>query len=334
MRTNSRSTHRSPRPRALALPLCASALACTATACLALALANVAAAATTPGASTGSPWDVSYSSAVVSGFVNPHGEATNYVFQYGPTKSLGTQTPLAPVGAGTSSVKVTQTLTGLQPLSTYYYRVLASSPGGAGTGGIESFKTLRVPLSLAIAGAPNPVVFGSPFLVEGTLSGTGDGDHPIELQANPFPYTAGFQVVDNPELTNAQGGFSFPFLGLLQNAELRVVTVGKPLVSSPIMIEGVAVRVSLHVRATRRHGFARLYGTVTPAEAGALVGFQLLRPGRSLNEGGTVVDASSGIAGESRFSRVVRVHRGLYEALVRVFDGAHVSAYSEPVLVR
>ena len=78
----------------------------------------------------------------------------------------------------------------------------------------------------------------------------------------------------------------------------------------------------------------RLYGTVAPAEVGALVGFQLLTPGRSTNEGGTVVKA--GTPTVSRFNRVVRLrHHGLYRALVKVSnDGAHVSDYSAPVLVR
>jgi len=30
----------------------------------------------------------------------------------------------------------------------------------------------------------------------------------------------------------------------------------------------------------------------------------------------------------------VRVQRGLYKALVKISDGAHVSAYSAPVLIR
>jgi len=102
---------------------------------------------------------------------------------------------------------------------------------------------------------------------------------------------------------------------------------------SPVAVEGVAVRVTFHVHATRRHGFVRLYGTVMPAEPGALVGFQLLRPGRSVNEGGTDVKALS--ASVSRFSRVVHVrHRGLYRALIQVRDGSHVSAYSPPILIR
>ena len=111
------------------------------------------------------------------------------------------------------------------------------------------------------------------------------------------------------------------------------MTVGKPVVSSPVVLENVAVRVSFHVRRARRRGFVRLYGTVAPAQGGALVGFQLLRPGRSVNEGGTAVTA--GTASVSRFRAVVRLrHRGLYRALIKVSDGAHVSNYSEPILIR
>jgi hypothetical protein len=154
------------------------------------------------------------------------------------------------------------------------------------------------------------------------------------LQVNPFPYLGGFKTLGNTELTSPTGGFSFPVVGLLENAQVRVVTVGKPEVSSPVVVENVAVNVSFHVRRTRRRGFVRLYGTVTPAEVGALVGFQRLIPGgRTVNDGGTVVRSLN--ANTSRFSRIVRVrHRGLYRALVQVSDGAHVSAYSAPIVIR
>jgi hypothetical protein len=320
-------------PRKLIQTLTLPLTVLAATLALAAASATPAVADSAPTVSTGGSAHVTYSSAVVYGTVNPQGEQTTYVFQYGTTRGYGLQTPLAPVGAGTRAVRVSQTLSGLAPLSTYYYRILASNSSGAHTGTGGTFKTAAVPLSLSIAGAPNPVTFGEALFIDGTLSGTGAADHAIELQANPFPYTQGFRAVGNAELTNASGGFSFPYLGLLENAQLRVVTIGKPRVSSTVLQENVAVRVSLHVRATRRHGFARLYGTVAPAEPGALVGFQLLRPGRSLNRGGTVVKASA-LGGVSSFSRVQRVRPGLYEALVRVFDGAHVSAYSRPVLIR
>jgi hypothetical protein len=120
----------------------------------------------------------------------------------------------------------------------------------------------------------------------------------------------------------------------LENAQLRVQTLGSPTVTSPVVLENVAVRVAFHVRRARRRGYVRLYGTVTPAEVGARVGFQLLvAGGRTVNVGGAGVKA--GTSAISRFSRTVRLrHRGVYRALVKPSEGAHVSAYSAPVLVR
>jgi hypothetical protein len=101
------------------------------------------------------------------------------------------------------------------------------------------------------------------------------------------------------------------------------------------VLENVAVRISFHVGRAHRRGYVRLYGTVAPAEVGALVGFQrLVAGGRTVNQGGTVVKA--GTSTVSMFSGALRIRRGrnLYRALVKVSDGAHVSAYSTPVLVR
>jgi hypothetical protein len=299
---------------------------------LAAPLSSQAAALPAPTVSTSGASDVTYSSAILYGEVDAHGQPTTYFFEYGPTSALGSQSPLAPAGNASSDVKVSQAVTGLEAFTTYHYRVVAAGPGGTTRGLEHTFTTPKIPLTVQITGVPNPVAFGSPFEVEGTLSGTGASAHEIVLQANPFPYTAGFKDIGNPELASADGSFSFPYLGLLENTQIRVVTVGSPEVASPVVLESVAVRVSFHVRATRRRGYVRLYGTVAPAEVGALVGFQLLAPGRSVNEGGT--DVTAGAAGVSDFSRVVRLrHRGLYRALVRVNDGAHVSAYSQPILI-
>jgi len=322
--------HRHPRSKRRLPVACASLV--LAAAALALC-APGALAATAPTATTSGAADVTYSSASVSGYVNPNGLATDYHFDYGTTTAYGTQTPLAPAGNGTQAVRLAQELTGLRPGVTYHYRIVAVSSAGTSVGRDRSFRTASIPLSVSIVGVPNPVVFGNPFYVEGYLSGTGAADHEVVLEANPFPYTAGFGEVGNPEVTNSAGGFSFPYVGLMANAQLRVVTVGKPEAASPVLSENVAVRVSFHAHRTRRHGYARLYGTVTPAEVGALVGFQLLTPGRSTNEGGTVVKADT--SSTSSFSRVVRVRRpGLYEALVQVTDSSHVFAYSAPILVR
>ncbi len=222
---------------------------------MAAALSPVAAAAPPtpappppPTLSAVSSSNVTFSSATLSGDINPHGALTNYYFQYGKTNGYGAQTPLAPAGTGTIPLRVTQQISGLEPLSTYHYRLVATSPAGTATSIDHTFTTPKIPLSLQIAGVPNPVPFGSPFLLEGTLTGTGSASHAIVLQANLFPFTAGFKTVGNPELTNASGAFSFPVVGLGENAQLRVVTVGKPTVVSPVITESVAVRVTFHAR--------------------------------------------------------------------------------------
>src|SRR5450759_53037 len=46
---------------------------------------GLAASPATPSVSTAGVSNVSYSSAILHGSVNPRGQETNYVFQYGPT---------------------------------------------------------------------------------------------------------------------------------------------------------------------------------------------------------------------------------------------------------
>jgi hypothetical protein len=314
---------------AIALVAAAALFACSASA--------LAAALPKPSVNTGGISGLTPTSVILHGAINAKAEPTNYVFQYGTTKAYGAQTALAPAGRGTMTIQVSQGVGALQPDTLYHYRIVGFGAGGAILGGDRSFKTPKIPLSLQIAGAPNPVPFGDTFLVQGTLFGTGNAGRVAALQANPFPYLQGFKTLGNPEVTNAVGGFSFPVVGMLVNTQLRVVTTAPPFISSPVIVEGVAVRVSFHVRRVHRHRpgrFYRMYGTVAPAEVGARVGFQLLRPGRpSVNQGGTFV--RSALPTVSKFSTVVRVrHRGVYEALVQVADGSHVSAYSEPIRIR
>ena len=164
--------------------------------------------------STSSASSITFSSAILYGHVNPNGLATNYVFQYGTTSGYGGQTPLAPAGNGTISIKLSQSDLGpaaaARPTTTGSWR---STPRAHANGQDRTFKTASMPLSVQIAGVPNPVVFGNPFVVEGNLSGTGAANHEVVLQANPFPYLGGFHNVGNPELTNSVGGFSFPYRG-------------------------------------------------------------------------------------------------------------------------
>jgi hypothetical protein len=312
------------RPQ-LAAPLVAVAIAFGANCC-------DAAAAPAPAASTGSATHITFISAVLHGTVNPHGAPANFAFQYGLSRHYVAQTPLAGAGSGSSSVNASQAINGLRPATTYHYRLVVYGIATV-AGGDRTFTTPTIPLSLAIRGAPNPVLFGSPFLVEGNLSGSGNSARRVVLKIRQFPYLGAFTPFGAPALTDASGAFSFFVPGLLQNAELFVTMLGKPSVSSPLVLEGVATRVVLHVRHTGRRGFVRFYGTVAPAEVGALVGIQRLRHGhKSVNEGGTVARAATPTV--SSFSRVIHIrHGGLYRAFVRISDPAHVSGHSAPILI-
>jgi hypothetical protein len=297
------------------------------------ASATAAQAATPPKVSTKAAHEVSFGSAVLTGSVNPNGADTSYYFQYGIKKqTYGSQTAIADAGAGTKAVAVRLPISGLQPLTVYHYRLVAVNSVGTTFGDDEKLQTTKVPLSLQILASPNPVVFGGAVTVQGTLSGTNNANRQVVLQGNQFPFTAGFQNIGNKQLTGPTGSFSFPILGLGVTTQFRVATSTNPPVISPTAVESVAVRVSSHVARTKRRGFARIYGTVTPAEDGQQVGMLRITHGHGALVGGTVLrhrDASS-----SKFSRVVRVKRGVYRVLVRVVNGGQASNYGTPLLIR
>jgi hypothetical protein len=287
-----------------------------------------------PAVYTGEALDLTTSSATLVGSIYPGDEQTTYYFEYGLTSAYGQQSPTTTVAAGTQGVHVSEPITGLTVDTTYHYRLVATNPSGTVDGQQRVFTTKKIPLTFTLAATPQQDLFGNPFSVTGTLAGTGSANHQVVLQANPFPYLAGFKAIGTPELTSADGSFSFSVPALSRNSELRVATLEAPPVNSQAIVELVPVRVTLHVGPTARQGFVRLYGTITPGEFGAIVGFELLRPGhRPRGVASTVVtDANKS---SSRFSRVVRIRLpGLYRALVYVENGAQATNHSRSLLIR
>ena len=309
-------------------------VAATVAAICALSAPVVQAAVTPPGIVTGGVRAVGYASATLTGSINPHTSNTSYYFQFGVTAAYGQQTGVADLHGGASNVAVSIPVTGLAPITKYHYRLIAVNTAGASTGADKTFITKKAPLSLQILASPNPVLFGSPAIVQGTLSGTDNANRTVVLQANSFPYTAGFANLGNPELTTSTGGFSFPILGLTQATQLRVTTLTKPAVVSPVALENVAVRIHAHVRRTSRPGHPRIYGTVTPAVDGMQVAFMRITGGRNVLVSGTLLKHRN--ATSSSFSRVVKINnkRGLYRVLVRITNGAQTSNYSSPLRIR
>jgi hypothetical protein len=269
----------------------------------------------------------------LDGTVNPHSVETTCYFQYGTTLAYGAQTPSTAVGSGTTGVKVSQPLTGLQAGTTYHYRIVASSEGGTSDGVDRTFLTKRIPLKFVIVKGSAVSVFGSRFSLTGTLSGAGGADHGVALQASTFPYLTGFSDLGASVTTNAAGAFTLSTPSLTQTTELRVRTLDAPPIYSQIVKVKIAVLVTLTARPRGRLGFVHLAGTVAPAEVGAPVAFQWVRStGKPVTVGSTV--ARRGTAGLSRFGATLRIrHGGYYRALVRVSNGKQVSGSSRTVLL-
>ncbi len=239
-----------------------------------------------------------------------------YAFQFGTTTGYGAQTAPASAGNGTTSLAVSQTITGLPPGATYHYRLIATNSVGT-TDGKDATFVKKIPLTFTLTGTPDPVVFGGRFTIAGVLSGTDSAGRDVVLQANPFPYLGGFKTTTAPIATSTTGAFSFRGRGPRGNTQFRVAVAGLSPTYSRAVVERVAARVSMRLASTGRTGFVRMYGTVAPAGAGARVALQLMRPGLGWRTvAGTTLKTRG--ASDSRFSRVVRVRRGgLYRAYVQ-----------------
>jgi len=122
-----------------------------------------------PGATTGAATSVTLGSATLNGTVNPNELETTAVFAWGTDANLnmvlGT-TPSQPLGAGTTSVAVAASLTGLAQGVTYYFRVTATNAAGTSNGTIVRFDTAPLPPTATTGAATSITIEGA------TLNGT------------------------------------------------------------------------------------------------------------------------------------------------------------------
>ena len=94
-----------------------------------------------PSVKTSSATGVSSTAANLNGEVNPNKNATQYWFEYGKTRSLGSVTGFASVGDGSATLPATVVVSNLEPSTTYYFRLNAQNQLGTVNGAIVSFKT-------------------------------------------------------------------------------------------------------------------------------------------------------------------------------------------------
>jgi hypothetical protein len=96
--------------------------------------------------------------ALLAGSINPHGAATTYWFEYGLTKAYGATGASGieegeEVLEGNEPVPVAEAIVGLEPETTYHYRLVAASDRGWSVGPDHTLLTPAEPSSVASAPA-------------------------------------------------------------------------------------------------------------------------------------------------------------------------------------
>ncbi|HUT71907.1 MAG TPA: choice-of-anchor U domain-containing protein [Desulfatiglandales bacterium] len=92
-----------------------------------------------PSVTTGLAIDITSSSAILNGTVNPNGLTATYYFEYGTSTGYGSTTEEADAGSGWDEVPVNAQITLSDPLATYHYRLVATNSVGTSYGEDKAF---------------------------------------------------------------------------------------------------------------------------------------------------------------------------------------------------
>jgi hypothetical protein len=273
--------------------------------------------------------NVTQTSATLNGTVNPEGQATSYVFQYGTSSHYGAQTPVASAGSGTKPSAVSATIGSLAPNTTYHYRLAATSVNGTAYGHDFSFKTAVLPAGVTLAALPDAITFGQLTSLSGRVLSPRPSRLTVTLQSAG---SRGGPWSDVASATaTSSGAFSFTRLSPASNTYYRVLADGAISAS---------VRVSVHFRVglqgSRLHPprgtRVRFHGRVGPADNGRAVLIQWLGPrGWRTIRRTTLHPAGGGVSSYS--IRVPVLRSGRYRVLVRA-DASHGAGHSRTVRVR
>jgi hypothetical protein len=117
------------------------------------AVTGVAVAASSPTVTTGGASKITNITATLTGTVNPNGNETGYVFQYGLTNAYGLSTNSHTISSGTKPVKVSLGIANLTPGTVYHYRIAAVNRSGGSFGRDRTFKTTGPPPPTPVTGS-------------------------------------------------------------------------------------------------------------------------------------------------------------------------------------
>jgi hypothetical protein len=113
---------------------------------------------TPPLVATGEASSISQNEATIAGSLDTEGLTSSYGFEIGTSTDYGPPTGLGTIGAGGGQAPVSLSLSGLQPGTTYHYRLEATNIDGTTYGADRAFTTTVYPNTFAVPPAPLPFV--------------------------------------------------------------------------------------------------------------------------------------------------------------------------------
>ena len=311
---------------------------------LALAMGPAVASAAPPSANTAAATDVTATTATLKGFVNPNKEETTYYFEYGLTNTYGNRTP-DELASGNAGKDVEAKITGLSPGTVYHYRLVATNKDGSDRGDDMTFTTTGAaytlppppgqgPSAVTISAVPTLVTFGRATVIAGQVTGPKNAAVVVDLQSNPYPYTAGFKNTGMTTNTDATGKYSFT-VKPAAHTRYQVVAKASPPVTSPAVEVRVRLSVSFKLNdyTARRGQRIKFSGSVRPAHVGRLVRIQRRRSNGTYR---TIARTRTrtATAARSSYSKRLRVYRtGTYRVRVSG-DADHATGTSRKRRVR
>jgi hypothetical protein len=226
-----------------------------------------------PVATTGAATNVAETAATLNGSVNPAGFSTTARFEYGLSMSYGNQSTASPApGTGSAPVNVSAAITGLTCSSTYHFRVVATSAGGATSGADRTFTTATCP-GLAI---------DDPSIVEGAagssiLAFTVSIPQPLTSDVRVDYATVGGTATPGDDYTAASGVFILP--AGTTSKTLTVVVRGETAATEPDETLTVVLTNAVGISIGKAIGTGTIVNDDPPAAATTITQYRLYHAG-------------------------------------------------------
>jgi hypothetical protein len=190
--------------------------------------------------------EVTTRKATLTGTINPHGAATTYHFNYGPSSAYGASTPELNGGSANGEQAVSEHITGLSPSTTYHVQVIATTNGITRSGADGTFTTQPAPG--ATAADPIAVTTSSATL-QGTANTHGltgsyhfavtatEGSFATSTTEQPLPAATGAQPVSTA-VTGLPSGQSLQVRLIVSSNEVTDVSEPASFATAPLPPQG------------------------------------------------------------------------------------------------